>query len=175
MPTTALTSDFVFIRRERLRVGEHRSGISEDFEQARSSLAAPDVRPASSSCLHSGGGEWMTADEERLRVSECKAKLAWALPSVSRLERSSRLAAGAEKINFYRRKTLKFKINVYLCTRNVIKIQKNMATTTATAPKRRISKAMRWARAHKGFIYEVTDPELRSQLANYRNKEKKDA
>ena len=55
-------------------------------------------RPASSSCLHSGGGEWMTADEERLRVSECKAKLAWALPCVSRLERSSRLAAGAEKL-----------------------------------------------------------------------------
>jgi len=65
--------------------------------------------------------------------------------------------------------------NDYLCTRNVIKKQKDMATTTDTAPKRRISKTMRWARAHKGFIYEVTDPELRSQLANYRNKEKKDA
>lgn len=47
-----------------------------------------------------------------------------------------------------------------------------MATTTTTAPKKRISKTVRWARAHKGFIYEVTDPELRSQLANYRNKEK---
>ena len=55
-------------------------------------------RPATSSCLHLGGGEWMTADEEWLRVSECKAKLAWALPSVSRLERSSRLAAGAGKL-----------------------------------------------------------------------------
>ena len=32
---------------------------------------------------------------------------------------------------------------------------------------------MRWARAHKFMIYEVTDPELRSQLCYYRNKEKK--
>ena len=43
---------------------------------------------------------------------------------------------------------------------------------TSTAPKKRISKAMRWARAHKFMIYEVTDPELRSQLCYYRNKEK---
>ncbi len=50
-----------------------------------------------------------------------------------------------------------------------------MSTTTTTAPEKRISKTVRWARAHKGFIYEVTDPELRSQLANYRNKEKADA
>ena len=41
-----------------------------------------------------------------------------------------------------------------------------------TAPKRRISKTARWARAHKFMIYEVTDPELRSQLCYYRNKEK---
>ena len=34
---------------------------------------------------------------------------------------------------------------------------------------------MRRARVHKGFIYEVTDPKLKSQLANYRNKEKRDA
>jgi len=39
------------------------------------------------------------ATEERLRVSECKAKLDWALPSVSRFERSSRLAAGAGKLS----------------------------------------------------------------------------
>lgn len=38
--------------------------------------------------------------------------------------------------------------------------------------KKRISRTMRWARAHKGFIEEVTDPELRSQLAYYRNKDK---
>ena len=43
------------------------------------------------------------------------------------------------------------------------------------ANKKRISRTIQWARAHKGFIYEVTDPELRSQLANYRNKEKKEA
>ena len=44
------------------------------------------------------------------------------------------------------------------------------ATTANTAPKKRISKTMKWARAHKGFISEVTDPELRSQLCYYRNK-----
>ena len=38
-------------------------------------------RPASSSCLHSGGGERMTADEGRLRVSECRAKRVFALPN----------------------------------------------------------------------------------------------
>ena len=47
--------------------------------------------------------------------------------------------------------------------------------TTAANTTKRISKAMRWARAHKGFIYDVTDPELRSQLANFRNKDMKDA
>ena len=31
-----------------------------------------------------------------------------------------------------------------------------------------------WLRAHKHFIEEVTDPELRSQLAYYRNKDKKE-
>ena len=41
---------------------------------------------------------------------------------------------------------------------------------TETAPKRRISRTARWARAHKFMIYEVTDPELRSQLCYYRNK-----
>jgi len=30
-------------------------------------------------------------------------------------------------------------------------------------------KPMRWARAHKFMIYEVTDPVLRSQLCYYRN------
>ena len=49
-----------------------------------------------------------------------------------------------------------------------------MATTTTTAPKKRISKTMKWARAHKFMIYEVTDPELRSQLCYYRNKENKE-
>ena len=46
-----------------------------------------------------------------------------------------------------------------------------MEATTAT-PKRRISRTMRFARANKGLIYEVTDPVLRSQLCYYRNKEK---
>ncbi|MBQ3877079.1 MAG: hypothetical protein II792_02245 [Prevotella sp.] len=44
---------------------------------------------------------------------------------------------------------------------------------TKPAPKKRISRTMRWARAHKGFITEVTDAELRSQLAFYRKKEQK--
>lgn len=48
------------------------------------------------------------------------------------------------------------------------------STTTTAAPKKRISKTARWARAHKGFIYDVTDPELRSQLAYYRKREKKE-
>ena len=49
------------------------------------------------------------------------------------------------------------------------------SSNSAAANKKRISRTMEWARAHKGFIYEVTDPELRSQLANYRSKEKKKA
>lgn len=31
---------------------------------------------------------------------------------------------------------------------------------------------MKWARAHVGVIYEVTDPELRALLCNYRDKDK---
>lgn len=49
-----------------------------------------------------------------------------------------------------------------------------MATTSTATPKRRISKTARWARAHKFMIYEVTDPELRSQLCYYRNKDKQE-
>ena len=45
-----------------------------------------------------------------------------------------------------------------------------MDTATVTNT-RRISKAGRFARAHKGFIYEVTDPELRAQLASYRHQQ----
>ena len=56
-----------------------------------------------------------------------------------------------------------------------IKPTKDMeVTTTTTAPKKRISKTGRWARAHKFMIYEVTDPELRSQLCYYRNKAKQE-
>jgi hypothetical protein len=44
--------------------------------------------------------------------------------------------------------------------------------TTGT-PRKRISRTMRWALAHPGIIYEVTDPELRALLCNYRNKDKK--
>ncbi|MBQ1697910.1 MAG: hypothetical protein II075_08500 [Bacteroidales bacterium] len=44
-------------------------------------------------------------------------------------------------------------------------------TTESAAPKREISKMAMWARAHKGFI-EILDPELRAQLANFRNRNK---
>jgi len=44
---------------------------------------------------------------------------------------------------------------------------------TENAPKRkRISWTMKMAYAHPFMIYEVTDPELRSQLCYYRNKDK---
>ena len=48
-------------------------------------------------------------------------------------------------------------------------------TTTKNAEpktKRKISKAMEWAYAHPFVIEEVTDPELRSQMCCYRNKDK---
>lgn len=48
-----------------------------------------------------------------------------------------------------------------------------MAETTSE-PKKRISRTARWAMAHPFMIYEVTDPELRSQLCYYRNKDKED-
>ena len=47
-----------------------------------------------------------------------------------------------------------------------------MDASTTPAPKKRISKTARWARAHKFMIYEVTDPVLRSQLCYSRNKKK---
>jgi len=46
---------------------------------------------------------------------------------------------------------------------------------TIEANKRRIARRKEWLRTHKGMIYEVTDPELRSQLSYYRNKERKQA
>ena len=36
---------------------------------------------------------------------------------------------------------------------------------------KRLSKAARFARANKGLVYEVTDPELRSQLWFYRKQQ----
>lgn len=42
----------------------------------------------------------------------------------------------------------------------------------STESGKRVSKGWAWAVAHKGFISEVTDPELRSQLAYYRKKDK---
>ncbi len=42
-----------------------------------------------------------------------------------------------------------------------------MKSTKQTAPQTR---RMRWAVAHKGLIYDVLDPELRSQTYNFRNK-----
>ena len=48
-------------------------------------------------------------------------------------------------------------------------------TEVETAPKkRRVSWTMRMARAHKFMIYEVTDPELRSQMCCYRTKENRE-
>ena len=49
-----------------------------------------------------------------------------------------------------------------------------VAETTTSEPKKRISRTARWAMAHPFMIYEVTDPELRSQLCYYRKKNKKD-
>lgn len=46
---------------------------------------------------------------------------------------------------------------------------------TVEANKRRIARRNAWLKAHKGIIYEVTDPELRSQLSYYRNKENKES
>ena len=49
-------------------------------------------------------------------------------------------------------------------------------TEVEPAPKKkRISRTMQWAYAHPFMIYEVTDPELRSQLCYYRNKEKRES
>lgn len=48
------------------------------------------------------------------------------------------------------------------------------AIITETEPVKKISRRGMWLRAHKHFIEEVTDPELRSQLAYYRNKDKKE-
>ena len=49
-----------------------------------------------------------------------------------------------------------------------------MTETMTAEPKKRISRTGRWARAHKFMIYEVTDPELRSQLCYYRNRKNED-
>ena len=39
---------------------------------------------------------------------------------------------------------------------------------------KRISRTWAWAKAHKGIICEVTDPELRSQMSNFRNNYKQE-
>ena len=49
-----------------------------------------------------------------------------------------------------------------------------VAETTTSEPKKRISRTARWAMAHPFMIYEVTDPEQRSQLCYYRKKNKKE-
>ena len=46
-----------------------------------------------------------------------------------------------------------------------------MATMTDTKPKEKVSKAWAWMSTHKGMI-EVLDPELRSQMMNYRDEYK---
>ena len=45
------------------------------------------------------------------------------------------------------------------------------ATTTTTAPKKRISRTARWARAHK-WVIEVVDPELQKQCKSYKDGQK---
>lgn len=54
-----------------------------------------------------------------------------------------------------------------------VKLINENTTMEATEPKKKISKAMQWARTHVGFIEEITDPELRSQLAYYRKRDNK--
>ena len=44
-------------------------------------------------------------------------------------------------------------------------------TTTTTAPKKRISRTVRWARAHKGCI-DILDPELQAQCKSYKDGKK---
>ena len=44
--------------------------------------------------------------------------------------------------------------------------------TESSVPEKEIAHRIIWARAHKGIIYEVTDPDLRSQLAYYRKRDK---
>ena len=52
-----------------------------------------------------------------------------------------------------------------------VAVEASPDTTESSAPKKEISKMAIWARAHKGFI-EVLDPELRSQMANFRARNK---
>jgi len=61
---------------------------------------------------------------------------------------------------------------LYICTVK-LKITKKMeaTTTTTTAPKKRISRTARWARAHKWCI-EVLDPELQKQCKSYKDGQK---
>ena len=47
-----------------------------------------------------------------------------------------------------------------------------MTDTMTVEPKKRLSRTAKWARSHVGVIYEVTDPELRALLCNYRDKDK---
>ena len=46
-----------------------------------------------------------------------------------------------------------------------------MEATTTTAPKKRISRTARWARAHK-WVIEVVDPELQKQCKSYKDGQK---
>ncbi len=65
---------------------------------------------------------------------------------------------------------------LYLCTvkcKNDAIMETRVLTVEAN--KRRIARRKEWLRTHKGMIYEVTDPELRSQLCYYRKREKKEA
>ncbi|MBP5369029.1 MAG: hypothetical protein J6Z01_11310 [Bacteroidales bacterium] len=63
---------------------------------------------------------------------------------------------------------------LYVCSIEQKLIYMEAMAETTSEPKKRISRTARWAMAHPFMIYEVTDPELRSQLCYYRNKDKED-
>ena len=79
-------------------------------------------------------------------------------------------------------------LRLFFCTflLNNLRISKNIRTfapdfekeiimAITVSKRRRVSKTMKFATENKGLIYEVTDPELRSQLSFYRNKERQNA
>ena len=50
-----------------------------------------------------------------------------------------------------------------------VAVETTTETLEPSAPEKRVSKTMAWARAHVGFI-EILDPELRAQLSYYRKR-----
>ena len=101
----------------------------------------------------------MEATEPKKRISKT---MQWARAHVGIIEEVTDPELRSQ-LSYYRNKDNKE--NVKLINENT--------TMEATEPKKKISKAMQWARAHVGFIEEITDPELRSQLAYYRKRDNK--